>query len=125
MTGYPSSDATPSASSTEWAKPERGSGRPASCMVRTNRRRSSARRMASRSAPIIRTPFSSRAPDSARATATLSPVWPPRVGSKASGRSRSMIARTASGVSGSTYVASANSGSVMIVAGFELTRTIR
>lgn len=35
-----------------------------------------------------------------------------------------MVVRT-SVVSGSTYVASANSGSVMIVAGFEFTRTTR
>ena len=34
-----------------------------------------------------------------------------------------MIFATNSGVSGSMYVRSANSGSVMIVAGFELTRT--
>ena len=36
-----------------------------------------------------------------------------------------MIRRRLSTSSGSTYVASANSGSVMIVAGFEFTRTIR
>jgi hypothetical protein len=36
-----------------------------------------------------------------------------------------MIASSDSGVRGSTYVASANSGSVMIVAGFEFTSTIR
>ena len=57
--------------------------------------------------------------------ATLSPVWPPSVGSTASGNSRSMIRATTSGVSGSTYVRSAKSGSVMIVAGLELTRTTR
>jgi hypothetical protein len=45
------------------------------------------------------------------------------VGSSASGRSRSITAATGPGSSGSTYVASANSGSVMIVAGFELTST--
>jgi hypothetical protein len=36
-----------------------------------------------------------------------------------------MIFSTISGVIGSTYVASANSGSVMIVAGLELTRMTR
>ena len=36
-----------------------------------------------------------------------------------------MIFATISGVIGSTYVASANSGSVMIVAGLLLTRTTR
>ena len=39
--------------------------------------------------------------------------------------SRSRIFSTASGVIGSIYVASANSGSVMIVAGLELIKTIR
>ena len=34
-----------------------------------------------------------------------------------------MTCATGAGSSGSTYVASANSGSVMIVAGLELTRT--
>jgi hypothetical protein len=44
------------------------------------------------------------------------------VGRIASGRSRSMICATISGVSGSTYVRSEISGSVMIVAGLLLTR---
>ena len=55
----------------------------------------------------------------------LSAVWPPMVGNSACGRSRAMIFSTISGVIGSMYVASASSGSVMIVAGFELTNTIR
>jgi len=55
----------------------------------------------------------------------LRPVWPPSVGSSASGRSRAMIASIDFTVSGSRYTASAISGSVMIVAGFELTRTTR
>ena len=38
----------------------------------------------------------------ARSTARFSAVWPPTVGSSASGRSRSMIAASTSGVSGST-----------------------
>ena len=46
----------------------------------------------------------------------------PTVGRIASGRSRSMILARMSGVSGSTYVRSASSGSVMIVAGLLLTR---
>jgi len=46
----------------------------------------------------------------------------PTVGSRASGRSRSMIASSTSGVSGSIYVRSASSGSVMIVAGLLFTR---
>ena len=55
----------------------------------------------------------------------LSAVCPPRVASSASGRSFSITFSTNSAVIGSMYVASANSGSVMIVAGLELTRTTR
>ena len=74
MTGYRMSSPTVIASATVWANPDRGSGRPASTMVFTNRRRSSARRMASIPAPINRTPWEARAPDSAKATETFSPV---------------------------------------------------
>ena len=79
--------------------------------------------MASIDAPMSLTLYFSRIPCSASATARLSPVWPPTVGSIASGRSLSMICATTSGVSGSTYVASASSGSVMIVAGLLLMST--
>ena len=54
--------------------------------------------------------------------AALSAVCPPRVARTASGLSLAMMRSINSGVIGSIYVASANSGSVMIVAGFELTR---
>ena len=54
--------------------------------------------------------------------ARLSAVPPPSVGKSASGRSFSITCATGPGSSGSMYVASANSGSVMIVAGLELTR---
>ena len=57
--------------------------------------------------------------------ARLSPVCPPTVGNTASGRSRAMTWVANSSVSGSTYVASAISGSVMIVAGLELRSTTR
>ena len=91
-----------------------------------NRSRSSAVAIASALAPIISgVPGTPIRPCPYRAIATLSPVWPPSVGSTASGRSRSMIRATTSGVSGSMYVRSAKSGSVMIVAGLELTRTTR
>ncbi len=76
-------------------------------------------------APISSTPYFSSTPASCSATAVFSAVCPPRVGSSASGRSRAMTCSTNSGVIGSTYVASANSGSVMIVAGLELTRLTR
>jgi hypothetical protein len=81
--------------------------------------------MASMFAPISSTPYFSSTPLSCSATAVFSAVCPPRVGRSASGRSRAMISSTYSGVIGSTYVASANSGSVMIVAGLELTRLTR
>ena len=84
--------------------------------------RSSAIAIARAVAPISSTPCFSSTPRSASAIATLSAVCPPIVGSSASGFSRSMISSTNSGVTGSMYVRSANSGSVMIVAGFELMR---
>ena len=67
--------------------------------------------------------------------AVLSAVCPPSVGRSTSfpvaprrtisAFSRTMIFSTASGVMGSMYVRSANSGSVMIVAGLEFTSTTR
>src|SRR6476659_3095369 len=76
-------------------------------------------------APISSTSYFSSTPRSASATAVFSAVWPPSVASSASGRSFAMTFSTYSGVIGSTYVASANSGSVMIVAGLEFTSTTR
>ena len=61
-------------------------------------------------------------PRSANAKDVLRAVCPPIVGSKASGFSISIIFVTISGVIGSIYVASAMSGSVIIVAGLELTK---
>ena len=78
--------------------------------------------IASTDAPISSTPYFASVPSSATAIARFSAVCPPTVGSSASGRSRSMICARNSGVSGSTYVRSAISGSVMIVAGLLLTR---
>jgi len=92
--------------------------------------RSSARWIAARSAPIMRMSYCWNVPSSHRAQAQFSAVCPPSVGSTASiGSPISicfwMILRTASGVIGSMYVRSENSGSVMIVAGLELTSTTR
>ena len=64
-------------------------------------------------------------PSRARSSAQLSAVWPPMVGSSASGRSFSMMLATIGHVMGSMYVTSAVSGSVMMVAGLEFTRTTR
>ena len=81
--------------------------------------------MASTFAPISSTPYLSRTPAWCSAIAVFSAVWPPSVGSSASGRSLAMTCSTVAGVIGSTYVASAISGSVMIVAGLLLTRETR
>jgi hypothetical protein len=55
----------------------------------------------------------------------LSAVCPPSVGRSAEGLSAAMIFSRMSTVRGSMYVTSANSGSVMIVAGLEFTRMTR
>jgi hypothetical protein len=52
-------------------------------------------------APISSQPYFSSTPRSASVIATLSAVCPPIVGSTASGRSRSMMRSTYSGVTGS------------------------
>ena len=87
--------------------------------------RSSALSIAFFDAPISSTSNRVRTPSRARSSAQFSAVWPPIVGSSASGRSRSMMLATICHVIGSMYVTSAISGSVMIVAGFELTRMTR
>ena len=81
--------------------------------------------MASRVAPTISTPKRSSTPSRARSSAQFSAVWPPMVGSRASGRSFSIICATVRHSIGSMYTASAVSGSVMMVAGFEFTSTTR
>jgi hypothetical protein len=80
--------------------------------------------MASMFTPITLTPYFSSTPALANSELRLSPDWPPRLGSKASGRSFSMIWVMRRKLSGSMYVTSAIPGSVMMVAGFELTSTI-
>jgi hypothetical protein len=105
--------------------------RPMPVIASLNCSRSSAFWMACSLAPIISTPCRSRTPWCARSSAQLSAVCPPIVGSSAirspgcSARSFSMIFSTTCQVMGSMYVASAVPGSVMIVAGFEFTRTTR
>ena len=80
---------------------ERGTSSPISSMIRLNFSRSSPRSMASSLAPMSSTPWRARMPSLERRRERLSAVWPPRVGSSASGFSRSMIFSRASGVSGS------------------------
>ena len=101
ISGKPSSSPSASASSSVCATPARGTSSPAASIACLNALRSSALRIASSEAPSMRTPSRSRSPDSASATLTFSPVCPPRVGSSASGFSRSITCRTDSGVSGS------------------------
>ena len=82
-------------------------------------------RMARSLAPMSSTPKRSSVPSRASSMATLSAVCPPIVGSRASGLSRSITRATHSALTGSTYVRSASSGSVMMVAGLEFTSTTR
>ena len=90
-----------------------------------NNSRFSPRLIASTSAPISRTPYFFKVPRSYNPIAAFKAVWPPKVANTASGFSRAMMRSIISGVIGSMYVASANSGSVMIVAGFEFTKITR
>ncbi len=104
---------------------ELGTSRPTLRTASRKSSRSSARWITSIGAPISSMPSAASTPDSASSSARLSAVWPPSVGSSASGRSRSSTSATPSWSSGSRYVRSAKPGSVMIVAGFELTTTVR
>ena len=70
-------------------------------MASRNFWRSSALSMTSALAPIISTPHFFRAPEASSARAVFSAVWPPMVGSRASGRSLAMIRSTKAGVIGS------------------------
>ena len=116
---------TSSSSASEVTIVELGTSSPHERTASRNSSRSSARRMTSTGAPISSTPRSSSTPASASETARLRAVCPPSVGSSASGRSRSSTELTLSRSSGSMYVRSAKPGSVMIVAGFELTTIVR
>ncbi len=80
----------------------RGVVMPILAMATRNSSRSSALAMTSASAPIISTPCFSSMPARASASPVFRPVWPPMVGSSASGRSLAMILATTSGVIGST-----------------------
>ena len=122
MAGKPVNSAIASASSHVWAMRPCGTASPIRAIASANSARSSATLIARSLAPISSTPYFSSTPLSASASAALSAVCPPMVGSTASGRSRSITSSRNSGVTGSMYVRSANSGSVMIVAGLELTR---
>ena len=70
--------------------------------ISLNRCRSSPALIASMSAPISSTPYLASVPASCRATAAFSAVWPPSVGSTASGRSLAITFSSTSRVIGST-----------------------
>ena len=99
--GRPIRSSTFSASSTLWAISLRGMGMPRRFIVSLNAWRSSPRSMASTCTPITLTPYLSSTPALCNCEARFKPDWPPRFGSRASGRSFSMISVIASTVSGS------------------------
>ena len=92
---------TASASSIECAIPERAEPRPMLVIASLNFRRSSAFSIACSFAPIISTPYFASTPCLWRSSAQFSAVWPPIVGSTASGRSFAMIFSTTCQVIGS------------------------
>ncbi len=92
---------TASASSSEWAMPDLADARPMPVIASLNLSRSSAFSIAFSLAPIISTPYFCSTPCLCRSRAQLSAVWPPIVGSTASGRSLAMIFSTTFQVIGS------------------------
>ena len=93
--------ATFSASSTEWATPERGTSSPIRNIASLKSWRSSPLAMAWALAPISFTLCRASAPLRFSAIAAFSAVWPPMVGKIASGFSRSIMASITSAVIGS------------------------
>ena len=89
-------------SSRSWQIWLRGTSAPRPVTISLNRSRSSPARIASMLAPISSTSYLCSTPWSCRATAAFSAVWPPRVGSTASGRWMAMTFSSVSVVIGST-----------------------
>ena len=85
----------------EFATPPAGTSSPMRRMARVNSSRSSHMEMERALAPISSTPYRSSTPPCSSSIAMLIAVWPPMVGSSASGRSRSMTRSTHSAVRGS------------------------
>ena len=123
-TGAPSSSTKRSPSSTDSTTALSGTGSPIRVTRSRKPPRSSAARTAASGVPSTRTPYRSSTPASSSATARFSPVCPPRVGSSASGRCASITAVRCSTVNGPITTVPPTSGSVMTVAGFELTSTV-
>ena len=78
-----------------------GVSRPISRIALRNSSRSSAMSMAAREAAMSSTPYFSSTPSRTRSSAVLSAVWPPIVGSSASGLSFSMMRATVFQLTGS------------------------
>ena len=93
-------------------------------MAFLNSKRSSPRSIASTFTPNTWTSYLSKTPALLNSEHRFKADCPPKLGSKASGLSFSMICVNLSTFNGSIYVTSAVSGSVIIVAGLELTKTI-
>ena len=125
IAGNPISSIAARASSTVVTSTDTGHESPMRAIACLNSARSSAISIVSTLAPSSSTPCFASTPALLAAIARFKPVCPPSVGRIALTRSRARTLSSTSTVSGSTYVASATSGSVMIVAGFELIRTTR
>ncbi len=110
-------------SSTFFAISETKTGSPRSIQRFLKRSLSSALSILLIDVPKISTLHSSSTPFFASCIARFNPVCPPIPGMIASGLSWRMIFATASRVSGSIYTLWAIEVSVIIVAGFEFTRT--
>ncbi len=125
MTGNPTRSAKARPSCTVCTVRLSMTGSPMRSSNSLNACRSSAMRMLSSGVPSRATPHFCSTPALASSIARFRPVCPPSVGSRPSGRSRSMMRSSTSTVKGSTYTRSATSSSVIIVAGLELTSTTR
>ena len=101
ITGYPILLANAKAPSTVFTISDSGTGSPSSLISSRNRSLSSARLMAESFVPKTSTLHSFKIPAFSNSTAILSPVCPPNVGSRASGRSFRIMVLTNSSEIGS------------------------
>ena len=120
ITGYPISSTASCACLRLFTALLSGMGSPMSFISWANDSLSSPFFIVSMGVPSIFTLCSSSTPIAESDDAMLRAVCPPIVGSMPSGFSFSIILATTSGMRGSTYIMSAMSGSVIIVAGLEL-----
>ncbi len=102
IAGNPTVSTMATASCRLCAVPLFGTRSPIRCMACLNASRSSALWIASADAPTRVTPYFSSTPRLTKPIVVFKAVCPPMVGSKASGRSRSMTFSTTSNVIGST-----------------------